>query len=108
MPKPLQMKPFDPQSALEGNFVVPQENKLQKRDSASVFWHGAAWVFLSHVSIHCASRLPSSSMLEQLSHLLLFTSEMQRMWLAENLTPSLFWKNELEGVNASDVKEGKR
>lgn len=25
----------------------------------------------------------------------------------KNLTPSLFWKNELEGVNALNVKEGK-
>lgn len=29
------------------------------------------------------------------------------MWLAENLTSSLFWKNELESVNALNVKEGK-
>lgn len=29
------------------------------------------------------------------------------MRLAENLTPSLFWKNEQEGVNAPSVKAGK-
>jgi len=29
------------------------------------------------------------------------------MWLAKNLTPSLFWKNELEGANVPSVKEGK-
>lgn len=29
------------------------------------------------------------------------------MRLAETLTPSLFGKNELEGVNAPNVKEGK-
>lgn len=39
--------------------------------------------------------------------MLLFASEMQRMCLAENLTLSLFWENELESVNALSVKEGK-
>jgi len=39
--------------------------------------------------------------------LLLLTTEMQRVWLAEKLTPSLCWKNELEGVNAPHVEGGK-